>query len=87
MIRVVLTLGLSARFRVKSLVFKWQLRKSCLMIMPLCPPIGTMGFGRNSVSSRNRALRTPHRITTFIGGRLTAPNQHCQNIQGYFILW
>ena len=30
-------------------------------------PMFTMGLGRNSVSSRNRVPRPPHKITTFIG--------------------
>src|SRR5689334_10176007 len=30
------------------------------------PPISTIGFGRNSVSSRNRVPSPPHRMTTFI---------------------
>src|SRR5215472_15842941 len=29
------------------------------------PPISTIGLGRNSVSSRRRVPRPPHRITTF----------------------
>src|SRR5687768_2630263 len=30
------------------------------------PPIGTIGLGRNSVSSRKRVPNPPHKITTFI---------------------
>src|SRR5579863_536790 len=30
------------------------------------PPISTMGFGRNSVSSRKRVPNPPHKMTTFI---------------------
>src|SRR5271157_2328669 len=33
------------------------------------PPTSTMGFGRNSVSSRSRVPNPPHRITTFTFGR------------------
>src|SRR4051795_10012037 len=29
------------------------------------PPTSTIGFGRNSVSSRRRVPRPPHKITTF----------------------
>src|ERR1022692_1648550 len=32
-------------------------------------PIGTMGLGRNSVSSRSRVPWPPHRITTFMFAR------------------
>src|ERR1022692_1847359 len=34
------------------------------------PPISTIGLGRNSVSSRRRVPKPPHRTTTFISGFL-----------------
>src|SRR5580693_1027787 len=37
------------------------------------PPTSTIGFGRNSVSSRRRVPNPPHRTTTFISGFLAAP--------------
>src|SRR4051794_8369172 len=40
------------------------------------PPTSTIGFGRNSVSSRRRVPRPPHRITTF-----TEKGLLCRNLQ------
>src|ERR1051326_8225917 len=49
------------------------------------PPISTIGFGRNSVSSRKRVPAPPHSTTTFIScapswnytmGRFYPPSQH-----------
>jgi len=37
------------------------------------PPIGTIGLGRNSVSSRKRVPSPPQRITTCIRGSILSP--------------
>src|SRR5262245_53468937 len=37
------------------------------------PPISTSGFGRNSVSSRNRVPCPPHRITVFTRAPPSSP--------------
>src|SRR4051812_6788850 len=41
------------------------------------PPTSTIGFGLNSVSSRRRVPKPPHRITTFIRANCSTSKSRC----------